>query len=133
MAKLPMIVPDVWRIRIDRLIYHLEAGDCKLFVKQVAKYRSVPMEQCTYFSKEMLEELYDKLFEAEIYAGVNVIDFTKQMLEELKAKLFAGYRYKVGLMFALNKDDANNLVVGELAELPALARQEIYLHLVNML
>lgn len=135
MTKLTTIVPDVWRIRIDRLLDHLEAKDCELFVTQVAKYRAVPKEQCTYFTDELLEELYDKLFEAEIYAGVNLIDYTKQMLEELKTKLFAGYRYKVGFMRALDTYDAKSieLVLGDLAQLPPLVRQEISANLNKLL
>lgn len=133
MTKLTTIVPDVWRIRIERLIDLLEARDCELFVTQVAKYRAVPKEQCTYFSDEMLDELYDKLFEAELYVGVNVVDYTKHMLEDLKTRLFAGYRYKVGLMNTLHQDRINSKLVGTLADLPALVRHEISKHLLNLL
>lgn len=133
MAKLTTVVPDVWRIRLERLIFHLEVGNYERFVIQAAKYRAVPKEQCTYFSSEMLEELYDKLFEAELYVGVNVIDYTRRMLEELMTKLFKGYRYKVEFMHALAQDNANNILVGNLADLPALARQEISAHLMNLL
>ncbi len=131
--KLITVVPDVWRIRIDILINHLEARDCELFIKQSMKYRSVPKEQCTYFTEDELDELYDTLFDAEIYAHVQVIEYPKQLLLDLKAKLFYGYDFKVSIMRELDEYDRNVVDLGDLYELPVLARTEIGYHLMMLL
>jgi hypothetical protein len=127
--QLVKVVPDIWRIRIDMLIRHLETRNCSLFVKLSERYRSVPKEQCTYFTEDMLDELYDTLFDAEIYACVDVVDYPKQLLLKLKDKLFYGYNFKVEIMHQMEEADRTNTNLGDLYELPNLARQLIGSHL----
>jgi hypothetical protein len=125
MCRLAVITPCVLRIRINRLVEHLETRNIEQYEKCSMKYRNVDIEKVSGLSTKFMEDMLDALFQIELLVGLNVFEQALQLLLQLKVKVIEeeNNNVMIGLLSSASLD--NDIILGDIASLPMLTRHHI--------
>lgn len=129
MCRLAVVTPCVWYIRINRLVQHLETKNIEQYEKCSVKYRNVDIERVSGLSSKFVEYILHALFEIELLVGLNVCEKALQLLLELKVQIMAEENNNIVIEMLSNERLDDELILGDIAMLPALTRNHIACYL----